>query len=213
MHRLGAIASSGCLCLCAGDLPPVAVEIAEECGLGLFGVVLMRSSSPQDEVELAVKDESERLLVGMHVERWGPSSFGLVTIPRLHEFADGGLDKLLRFAVLGSVASPQFCRKALSIPSISADQFKSPLTPRQNECSDFWSRGLSVDSHSQVLLIRTFGLRVAHRGSPQRHSAAKPQPKLGISRAKAQRPQRDGLRPVIPRESEGTKKDFSLRSK
>src|SRR6266498_2680268 len=30
MHRLGAIASSGCLCLCAGDLPPVAVEIAEE---------------------------------------------------------------------------------------------------------------------------------------------------------------------------------------
>ena len=101
MHRLGAIASSGCLCLCAGDLPPVAVEIAEECSLGLFGVVLMRSSSPQDEVELAVKDESERLLVGMHVDRWGPSSFGLVTIPRLHEFADGGLDKLLRFAVLG----------------------------------------------------------------------------------------------------------------
>ena len=96
MHRLGAIASSGCLCLCAGDLPPVAVEIAEECSLGLFGVVLMRSSSPQDEVELAVKDESELLLVGMPVERRGPSSFGLVTIPRLHEFADGGLDKLLR---------------------------------------------------------------------------------------------------------------------
>jgi hypothetical protein len=56
----------------------------------------MRSSSPQDEVELAVKDESELLLVGMHVERQGPSSFGLGTIPRLHEFADGGLDKLLR---------------------------------------------------------------------------------------------------------------------
>src|SRR4030095_14127555 len=99
MHRLGAIASSGCLCLCAGDLPPVAVEIAEECGLGLFGVVLMRSSSPQDEVELAVKDESELLLVGMHVQRRGPSSFGLVTISRPYEFAERGLAQLMPFVV------------------------------------------------------------------------------------------------------------------
>jgi hypothetical protein len=59
------------------------------------------ATKSKDEVELAVKDESELLLVGLHVERRGPSSFGLVTIPRLHEFADGGLDKLLRFAVLG----------------------------------------------------------------------------------------------------------------
>src|SRR5882724_5192494 len=45
---------------------------------------------------------------------------------------------------------------------------------------------------------------------PNQPSAAEPRPKLGISRAKAQRPQSDGPRPVIPSECEGSKKDFSF---
>jgi hypothetical protein len=54
----------------------------------------------QDEVKLAVEDESELLLVGMHVER-GAFVFRLGDNSRLHEFADGGLDKLLRVCRAG----------------------------------------------------------------------------------------------------------------
>ena len=136
-------------------------------------------------MELAVKDESELLLVGLHVERWGPSSFGLVTIPAFMNSPTAVWTNCCGLPCSGSVASPQFCRKASSIPSISAGQFKSPLLQGRMNVQISGVADFQFDSYSQVLLIRAFGLRVAHRGCPQRHSAAKPQPKLGISRAKA----------------------------
>jgi hypothetical protein len=69
-----------------------------------------------------------------------------------------------------------------------------------------------------VLVGREYRVNFTYHEDP---SAAKPQPNLGISLAKhalsvvegALRHKGDGPKPVIPRKSEGSKKDFSLRSK
>ena len=65
-----------------------------------IGKIASRAKTAKDEVELPIEDESELFLVGMHVQRRA-FFVRLGDDSRLHEFADGGLHKLLRVCGAG----------------------------------------------------------------------------------------------------------------
>src|SRR5215510_2487947 len=87
----------------------------------------------EHEVQLAIEDERELLLVGLHVERWA----FLVRLghdSRLHEFTNRGLHELLRVGrarVLLHLGNP--IKRHFLLPPFTS-WFESPITPRRTEC-------------------------------------------------------------------------------